>query len=190
MKILIAALVGGLIGYVTNVIAIKLLFRPLKPITIFKIQGLIPKRKKEIASNIGDVVENELVKIEELIDDFIMKLDKEKFKTEMGEYIKSTIVKKLPPFIPSSLITPMIDSVVRENGDELIDVIAQKVVHEAAHKVRIKEMVELRILSYEFEEIEEIVISLAKKELKAIENWGAVLGLLIGLLQGIIIVNI
>ena len=34
IKILILATIGGLIGYITNVIAIKLIFRPIIPIKI------------------------------------------------------------------------------------------------------------------------------------------------------------
>ena len=33
IRILILAIIGGLIGYITNVIAIKLIFRPINPIT-------------------------------------------------------------------------------------------------------------------------------------------------------------
>ena len=33
-RILILAIIGGLIGYITNVIAIKLIFRPINPIKI------------------------------------------------------------------------------------------------------------------------------------------------------------
>ena len=64
-KLIFLALVGALIGWLTNVIAIKLLFRPINPIGIkgtpFMIQGLIPKRKGEIAKSIGDVISEELV---------------------------------------------------------------------------------------------------------------------------------
>lgn len=34
IRILILAIIGGLIGYITNVIAIKLIFRPINPIKI------------------------------------------------------------------------------------------------------------------------------------------------------------
>ena len=57
ITILILTIVGGLIGWITNILAIKLLFRPIKPVKIpilnIEILGLIPKRKKEIAANIG-----------------------------------------------------------------------------------------------------------------------------------------
>ncbi len=52
ITILILTIVGGLIGWITNILAIKLLFRPIKPVKIpilnIEILGLIPKRKNEI----------------------------------------------------------------------------------------------------------------------------------------------
>ena len=60
--ILILTIVGGLIGWITNILAIKLMFRPINPIKIpilnIEILGLIPKRKNEIATNIGEVISN------------------------------------------------------------------------------------------------------------------------------------
>lgn len=57
---------GGLIGYVTNDIAIKMLFRPRseKHIGKWKVPftpGLIPKEKERIAKSIGDVIARELL---------------------------------------------------------------------------------------------------------------------------------
>ena len=77
--VLLLTVVGALIGWITNIFAIKLLFRPIKPIKIpltrFTIVGLIPKRKKEIAKNIGEVVANELISIRELMDEAVTEED-------------------------------------------------------------------------------------------------------------------
>jgi len=47
MKIALLAVVGALIGYTTNVVAIKLLFRPLLPVNIlgFKYKELFLKEE-------------------------------------------------------------------------------------------------------------------------------------------------
>ena len=67
--ILILSLVGGIIGWLTNILAIKLMFRPINPMKIpilnIEILGLIPKRKNEIAENIGEVVATELLSIDD-----------------------------------------------------------------------------------------------------------------------------
>lgn len=67
----IGPLVGAIIGYITNGIAIKMLFRPLKPIiiggyTLPFTPGVIPKEKERIARSIGRVVSRELLNEEVL----------------------------------------------------------------------------------------------------------------------------
>lgn len=71
LEFFIGPLVGGLIGYITNGIAIKMLFRPLKPLYLFGkrvpfTQGIIPKERDRIAHSIGEVVGRELINQETL----------------------------------------------------------------------------------------------------------------------------
>ena len=59
-------ILGGVIGYITNDIAIKMLFRPRKAIYIGKFHipftpGLIPKQKDSIARSIGSVISTQLL---------------------------------------------------------------------------------------------------------------------------------
>lgn len=65
LSILSGPMIGAIIGYGTNWIAIKMLFRPLKPIKIGKFTltftpGIIPKRKEKLAKAIGQMVGNNL----------------------------------------------------------------------------------------------------------------------------------
>ncbi|MGL4606956.1 MAG: DUF445 domain-containing protein [Eubacteriaceae bacterium] len=62
----IGPLIGGIIGLITNGIAIRMLFRPLNPVFFMGIKlpftpGLIPKEKSRIAKSLGNVVGNTLV---------------------------------------------------------------------------------------------------------------------------------
>ncbi|MDR1576313.1 MAG: DUF445 family protein [Treponema sp.] len=57
---------GALIGFVTNVIAIKMLFRPLREIRLFGIRlpftpGILPRQRRRLADSIGRMVERELL---------------------------------------------------------------------------------------------------------------------------------
>jgi len=54
---------AGLVGIGTNSIALRMLFRPLKP-TVFGRQGLIPKNKPAIADNIAIETEKRLLNVE------------------------------------------------------------------------------------------------------------------------------
>ncbi len=59
-------LVGSFIGYMTNYVAIKMLFRPLKPWRILGIRvpmtpGVIPSKRHELAINMGEMVGDHLL---------------------------------------------------------------------------------------------------------------------------------
>lgn len=65
LELISGPLIGGIIGYFTNFIAVKMLFRPLKPVKIGKVTlpftpGIIPKRKDKLAEAIGNAVGHNL----------------------------------------------------------------------------------------------------------------------------------
>lgn len=67
----VAPLLGGLIGYITNDIAIRMLFRPHKAKYLFGIHipftpGIIPKEKGRIAEAIGGIISENLMNNEVL----------------------------------------------------------------------------------------------------------------------------
>ena len=66
LRIVVPILVGATIGYCTNYLAIKMLFRPRKAIFIGNWQlpftpGIIPKNQKRIASAVGRAVGGHLL---------------------------------------------------------------------------------------------------------------------------------
>ncbi|MGE7767964.1 DUF445 domain-containing protein [Peribacillus sp. NPDC096540] len=66
VKILFMVVIGAVIGGFTNLLAIRMLFRPYKPIYIFGKQlpltpGLIPKRQDELARQLGKLVVEHLI---------------------------------------------------------------------------------------------------------------------------------
>ena len=65
-RMIVAPLVGGVIGYITNDLAIRMLFRPRKALYIGKFHvpftpGLIPSQQGRIAVSIGEVVSGQLL---------------------------------------------------------------------------------------------------------------------------------
>ncbi len=68
---LLPPLVGAVIGYFTNYIAVKMLFRPRKPVFLFGHQlpltpGAIPKGEERLAKSAGKIVQNELFTREDI----------------------------------------------------------------------------------------------------------------------------
>ena len=70
-RAVIAPLVGGIIGYITNDLAIRMLFRPRKALYIGRFHvpftpGLIPSQQGRIAKSIGEVVSGQLLNEEKI----------------------------------------------------------------------------------------------------------------------------
>ena len=64
-------IVGGIIGYFTNDLAIKMLFRPYRPLQIYGRRipftpGLIPRNQERLAKRISDTIMGSLLTPEEL----------------------------------------------------------------------------------------------------------------------------
>ncbi|MDF2840740.1 MAG: hypothetical protein K0Q99_1512 [Clostridia bacterium] len=197
LQLTIMIIVGGIIGWITNVLAIKMLFRPITPIKIpltsFKIQGLIPRRRSEIAKSIGEAVENELIRVNDIIEQLVT----EENKTEVLDSIRKRVIKtlelKLPSLIPSSIKQKLLEYVGEQIDIEaagILDRTIDDLTNKAIEKVKVGQMVADKIDEFELEKIEDMIIQLSSKELKHIEVLGGVLGAVIGLLQGILVMFI
>lgn len=98
-RILLVPLVGCLIGYITNDLAIKMLFRPRKPVYIGAwhipfTPGLIPQQKSRIAASIGKVISMQLLNSETIKETILsektMLAVKENIKIFLGRYKDDT----------------------------------------------------------------------------------------------------
>ncbi|XZK29799.1 DUF445 family protein [Clostridium perfringens] len=93
MKIyIIGALIGAVIGYITNWLAIKMLFRPREAKYIFGMKlpftpGLIPKEKSRIANKVGETVGTHLLNSDSLS----KALKNDKIKSKFNEVAKEKI---------------------------------------------------------------------------------------------------
>jgi uncharacterized membrane protein YheB (UPF0754 family) len=56
-------IVAALIGWITNYIAVKMIFHPRCPVRFLgmTIQGVIPKRQKDLAIKLGETIEEKLI---------------------------------------------------------------------------------------------------------------------------------
>ena len=196
IRILILAIIGGLIGYITNVIAIKLIFRPINPIKIpifnIEIVGMIPKRKSEIAKNIGEIISDQFLSIDEIIDSMITIEDKENITNYIKLKVKLILNEKMT-LIPStikSLVQNYVAEIIEDEIRQSIDELCEEIIIKANNRINIKEMVETKINELDLYELEEIILTIVKNELRHIEILGLILGFFIGIIQGIITVFI
>lgn len=191
--------VGALIGWFTNYLAIKLLFRPYKEMNFlfFKIQGLIPKRKNEIIENIADVVEQELISMTDIVEKFKnSEIDEEILNNLLdkivGEKLKNSILEKNPllkMFVNDSLMDKIKEYVkksILENKEEIVEEIV-KIVEE---KINFKEIMLEKMENFSLKEIEDIILRVSKEELKHIEIIGGILGAVIAIFQFVLMLVI
>lgn len=192
LQFCLMVLVGILIGWFTNYLAIKLLFRPYKEMNFlfFKIQGLIPKRRAEISLNIADVVEKELIsvddiaeKIEEMdISDGVIDrlLDK-----VIGEKLQKNILDKNPllKMIINDSVIQKIKSYFKKSILENKEEIVEEIIKIAKEKINFHEIILDKMENFSLQEIEEIILKISKNELKHIEIIGGVLGGIIAVFQ-------
>lgn len=194
--VVILTVVGALIGWVTNIFAIKLMFRPIHPIKIpltrLTIMGLIPKRKKEIAKNIGEVVANELISTRELMNEAVKEEDLTHIKLFVKRKIKGVVDEKLNiiPFPFKGLIQGPLDDLIETEVDNGLSDIICNIKDMIELRVNIAKIVEDNILALDLRELERIILKVAKQELKHIELLGFILGGIIGLVQGLLLMYI
>jgi uncharacterized membrane protein YheB (UPF0754 family) len=89
---------GAIIAFVTNVIAIKMLFRPLKEVRIFGIRvpftpGVLPRQREKLAQNIGAMVERELI-TPEVLRSRLAEVDIGNFSGVILDFLRSNEIRK------------------------------------------------------------------------------------------------
>ena len=193
-QLLVMILISGAIGWITNWVAIKMLFRPHREINfgLFKIQGLIPKRKAEIGSGIANIIQNELISVK----DVISNIDREEFSKRLNKLIDEVLNKNLKKKVKEKFpffqvfftdkvakdIGNAIKSIIMENQEKIFEIFSNY----AEENIDFEIIISDKISNFSLDKLEEIITLLAKKELKHIEVIGAVLGMIIGAVQYLI----
>ncbi len=148
LTVLSGPIVGGLIGYFTNFLAIKMLFKPLNPIKIGNktlpfTPGIVPKRKNQLGKILGDAVVDKFFTYNDLEEIFLSdyfrdavtsniansffkdKVDISDDKTNLLEseninLIKDKVKEELCVRILASFIKADISSLISEQGPEIM----------------------------------------------------------------------
>ena len=191
--ILTTPLIAALIGWLTNRLAIRMLFHPRQPRSLlgWRWQGLIPKRQPEIASRIGELVERDLFSGDWLAES-LAKVDLEPHLQALSQrLIRERLaprLKKVPllgSFISESTLEQVEESVHKELMAEAQPLITQ-LLTEGQQNLNIRKQVEERVRQFDVERLESVFLTVAGKEFRIIEILGGVLGFGIGLLQWLV----
>lgn len=183
-------LIGAAIGWLTNRLAIQMLFRPRRPVRLLGLsfQGLIPRRQGDLAVRVAEIVESELFN-QHLIRQEIARID---LSPHLEQLATNIVWDRIAPrlraiplfggFVNDKLLYSLnkiaLESLVGETEPLL-----EKVAGEVEKQIAVRRIVEEKIHGFDLDQLETIVRHLAHKEFQRIEVLGAVIGFLVGLVQ-------
>ncbi len=165
--VVVGSAFGASIGYLANRVAIWMLFHPLKPVRLgpLTIQGVIPKRRKEIAEKMSSIISHEVVTGEE-----VAKMTKEALERRLKSM-------KVP--VPAPVIGSLIEGAVKA----VLISLAQAIVGEAANHIDVGEYVKRKFDEISDEELEKMFKEAIGSELKYISLNDALIGAVVGTLE-------
>ncbi len=183
--------IGALIGWLTNYIAIKMLFHPRdeKKILFIPIQGVFPKRQKDFARKLAQIVSQELISVEDLTTHLKEKATSEAVLNHISLRLEEGISTRLPRAFPmlammmSSDMTEKIKGFLLPQISSLNEELIDKLSDELEEELDIHRIVEEKVAAFSSDKLEEILFSIMRREFKFVEMVGAVLGFLIGVVQ-------
>jgi uncharacterized membrane protein YheB (UPF0754 family) len=176
LRFFIYPAVGSLLGFITNFIAIKLLFRPKRK--TLGIQGLLPKRKGEIARRAGVIVNDYLVNSDEIR----KKIDKDKLHEAIGRFMEKN--KLMPWDIPilKNTVNKILSSLLIDRDGYFNRNVIEAVIDEGM----VSDIVEKKINEFDVNELENLLKKASGPEINFIIFTGAILGFIIGLAEAFI----
>jgi len=184
-------ILAALVGWITNFLAIKMLFHPHQPKKILGItfHGVFPKRQPQIAENLGSLVANELLSMKDVAQKIEDLSTQPEALDAVGKRIEKTIRGKLIsafPMLSMFLTDDMIVKVTNLFKGELEDFLkesAQELASKMEKSVDIQALVREKVQAFSSNKIEELLVGFMAQEFRFIERIGAVLGFVIGCIQ-------
>ncbi|MEG6512480.1 DUF445 family protein [Desulforamulus ruminis] len=183
--------ISAFIGWITNLIAVKAIFKPYEPLRIpglpWGIQGVVPKRRAELAKSIGEIVEQELVKVDDLLQQMKSPEILDRITHSANESIRCMIIERIPSWVPNT-VRGVILEMMGDMLDKQMPQVVRQIMEESGggalgEKIKLAQLVEERLNAYDIKQIEALILKVASRELKHIELLGGVLGFIIGLVQ-------
>lgn len=193
-KLAFSTLICAFIGWITNFIAIKMLFHPRRPVHIgsLTVQGIFPKRQQALALNLAAVIENELLSH----DDIQQSMQRPEFIAKVKESILqgfttflTTRLSGLHPMIAMFVTGPMLEKItglLDTEMDRIVPGLLATASTELENTLDFRAVIQEKIENLSIERLEALLMSIMAKEFRFVEIVGAVLGGAIGLAQSVI----
>lgn len=184
--------IAALVGWFTNYIAVKMLFHPQEPVNIlglYTLHGIFPKNQKQVAEKIGKMVAEELLSSEDLKEKLnnpenILSI-KELVEVKIDYYLNVSFPKNYP--ITSALVgdkrkTKFKETVMTE-VDESVPAMIDHYLSNIEERFNVENIIKEKVNNLSPERLEDLLMTLLKREFKFIEYIGAIIGFVIGWIQ-------
>jgi uncharacterized membrane protein YheB (UPF0754 family) len=187
----------GFIGWVTNVLAVKMIFRPYQPLRWgpLRFQGVLPKHLDRFSSQLATIIVSEFVTLNEMVRavDATQLLERVKPDVQaLAERLVVQVREALPPHL-QALLTPATVELLRQQFEAQL--VAELPETSAKIAERAEQVIDLQaVVARTFEDmgpkrVEQIIYEVSARELRFIETYGGVFGAVLGVLQlGIMLV--
>ena len=189
--LIIIPVISAFIGWVTNWIAIKMLFHPREPKKILGItfHGIFPKRQKQFAEKLGKLVSDEFLSfsdIEQKISDpQNLKKIMPMIETHIDDFLRNRLSNEMPVismFIGDKTINKLKAAFMNE-----IEILFPQVMKQFAGNLKteldLEHIVIQKVAGFSSDKLEEILYQIMSKEFRFVEIIGAVIGFIIGVVQ-------
>ena len=188
-------IIAALIGWATNYLAIKMLFHPHQPKKILGLNfhGVFPKRQKEIAEKLGELVANELFSMKDVSEKIEDLSTQTEVMEEIGKRIEKTIRGKLMSAFPmlsmflSDEMILKVTSLFKAELEDFLRASAKELALKLEKSVDVESLVKEKVQSFSSNKIEELLVGFMDQEFRFIEKIGAALGFIIGCVQVVLI---
>jgi uncharacterized membrane protein YheB (UPF0754 family) len=189
--LLIIPFISAFIGWITNWLAIKMLFHPKKPIYIlgFTLQGIFPKRQQQFAEKLGKLVSNELLSFNDIQEKITNPHNVKKLMPVIDEHLENFLRNKLAEQMPiismfiGDKTIQQLKNVFAAELEALFPVIMNSYMKNLQQDLDLEKIVIEKVQSFSSDKLEDLLQAIMKKEFKFIELLGGVIGFILGLLQ-------
>ncbi len=189
--LLLIPFISAFIGWITNRVAIKMLFHPREPKRILglTIQGIFPKRQKQFAEKLGKLVSDELLSFKDIESRIINPDNLKKIlpmvEGHIDEFLRVKLSKEMPiisMFIGDKTIDTL-KSIFMQELETLFPQLLENYMANLKTELDLEQIVVEKVSGFSSDKLEQILNQIMSKEFQFVEIIGAVLGFLIGLLQ-------
>jgi uncharacterized membrane protein YheB (UPF0754 family) len=184
-------IISAFIHWLTIWMALKLLFHPRKPkkILFFTLQGIFPKRQKQIAESLGKIVGQELLSFSDIEETITHPENVQKIlpaaEKHIDHFLRVRLKQTMPVismFIGEKTINQFKEVFMQELA-ELFPVIIKNYINNLKHDLDLERIVVEKVAAFSSEKLEKMLNQILTKEFRFVEVIGAALGFFIGVLQ-------